>query len=197
MASVRILISAGEASGDMYGALLIEALRRLAGESPATTLNQRLEFCGAGGDRMRAAGCDTVVDSKQLAVVGITEILSHLPKIWGLFHRLIAEADQRRPDLAIVIDSPAFNWRVARRMRQRPIPVVYYVCPQFWAWRQGRVRLLRKYVNKALVIFPFEEQFYRERGVDASFVGHPLADLPQPAIERNDYSAQFHIDPAK
>ena len=197
MASVRILISAGEASGDMYGALLIEALRRLAGESPATTLNQRLDFFGAGGDRMRAAGCDTVVDSKQLAVVGITEILGHLPKIWGLFHRLIAEADRRKPDLAIVIDSPAFNWRVARQMKKRGIPVVYYVCPQFWAWRQGRVRLLRKYVDKALVIFPFEEKFYRDRGVDATFVGHPLADLPHPEIDRATYAAQYKLDPEK
>src|SRR6202162_445452 len=197
MASVRILISAGEASGDMYGALLIEALRRLAGESPATTLNQRLDFFGAGGDRMRAAGCDTIVDSKQLAVVGITEILGHLPKIWGLFHRLIAEADRRKPDLAIVIDSPAFNWRVARQMHKRGIPVVYYVCPQFWAWRQGRVRLLRKYVDKALVIFPFEEKFYRDRGVDATFVGHPLADLHAPAISREAYAAENRIDAAK
>ncbi len=137
-----------------------------------------------GGDRMRAAGCDTVVDARDLAVVGISEILSHLPKIWGLFHKLIAEADRRKPDLAIVIDSPAFNWRVARQMHKRGIPVVYYVCPQFWAWRQGRVRLLRKYVDKALVIFPFEEKFYRDRGVDATFVGHPLADLPRPEIDR-------------
>ena len=146
---------------------------------------------------MRAAGCETVVDAKDLSVVGITEILSHLPKIYGLYQHLIKEADKRTPDLAIVIDSPAFNWRVARQMKKRGIPVVYYVAPQFWAWRQGRVRLLRKYIGKALVIFPFEEQFYRDRGVDATFVGHPLADLPQPAIDRNDYSAQFHIDPAK
>ncbi len=137
---------------------------------------------------MRAAGCDTVVDAKDLAVVGISEILGHLPKIWGLFHRLIAEADKRKPDLAIVIDSPAFNWRVARQMHKRGIPVVYYVCPQFWAWRQGRVRLLRKYVNKALVIFPFEEKFYRDRGVDATFVGHPLADLPRPEVNRAAYA---------
>jgi len=188
MSSVRILISAGEASGDMYGALLIEAMHR---RDPS------LEFFGAGGDRMRAAGCDTVVDSKQLAVVGITEILSHLPKIWGLFHRLIAEADRRKPDLAIVIDSPAFNWRVARQMKKRGIPVVYYVCPQFWAWRQGRVHLLRKYVDKALVIFPFEEKFYRDRGVDATFVGHPLADLPRPEIDRATYAAQYKLDPEK
>ena len=92
---------------------------------------------------------------------------------------------------------PAFNWRVARQMRKRGIPVVYYVCPQFWAWRQGRVKLLRKYVNKALVIFPFEEKFYRDRGVDATFVGHPLADLPAPAITREAYAAENRIDAAK
>jgi lipid-A-disaccharide synthase len=213
---VRILISAGEASGEMYGAQLIEALR-LAGSGPETHHRQsksppsrqergkdgapesssHIEFFGVGGEKMRAAGCDTVVDAKDLAVVGITEILSHLPKIWGLFHKLIAEADKRKPDLAIVIDSPAFNWRVARQMKKRGIPVVYYVCPQFWAWRQGRVRLLRKYVDKALVIFPFEEKFYRDRGVDAEFVGHPLADLPRPAVSRDEYAAQNGLDPAK
>jgi lipid-A-disaccharide synthase len=185
---VRILISAGEASGEMYGAQLIETLRRR---------NPSLEFFGVGGDRMRAAGCDTVVDTKDLAVVGISEIVSHLPTIYARFHRLIAEADKRRPDLAIVIDSPAFNWRVARQMHKRGIPVVYYVCPQFWAWRQGRVRLLRKYITKALVIFPFEERFYRDRGVDATFVGHPLADLPHPAIPREAYAAQNKVDASK
>ena len=142
-------------------------------------------------------GCDTVVDAKDLSVVGISEILSHLPKIWGLFHKLIAEADKRKPDLAIVIDSPAFNWRVARQMHKRGIPVVYYVCPQFWAWRQGRVRLLRKYVDKALVIFPFEEKFYRDRGVDATFVGHPLADLPRPEVDRASLRRAIPAGPAK
>jgi lipid-A-disaccharide synthase len=172
----------------MYGAQLIEALR---GRDP------QIEFFGVGGDRMRAAGCDTVVDAKDLSVVGITEILSHLPRIYGLFQHLIKEADKRKPDLAIVIDSPAFNWRVARQMKKRGIPVVYYVAPQFWAWRQGRVRLIRNYIDKALVIFPFEEKFYRDRGVDATFVGHPLADLPQPTIERKDYATQNHLDPTK
>ena len=187
-APVRILISAGEASGEMYGAQLIEALRRS---------DPLLEFFGVGGEKMRTAGCHTQVDARDLSVVGITEILSHLPRIWGLFHKLMAEADKRKPDLAIVIDSPAFNWRVARRMKKRGIPVVYYVCPQFWAWRQGRVRLLRKYVDKALVIFPFEEKFYRERGVNAEFVGHPLAELPRPAISRAQYAAKFGLNPAK
>ena len=146
---------------------------------------------------MRAAGCDTIVDARDLSVVGITEILSHLPKIYRLYGRLIREADRRKPDLAIVIDSPAFNWRVARQMKKRGIPVIYYVAPQFWAWRQGRVRLLRDYIDKALVIFPFEEKFYCDRGVDATFVGHPLAELPNPTITRNNYATQFHLDPAK
>jgi lipid-A-disaccharide synthase len=197
----------------MYGAQLIESLERAAlrrtaelrsaGQPGAAvptrsqSLQASLEFFGVGGERMRAVGCDTVVDAKDLSVVGITEILSHLPKIYGLYRRLIKEADRRRPDLAVVIDSPAFNWRVARQMKKRGIPVVYYVVPQFWAWRQGRVRLLREYIDKALVIFPFEEKFYRDRGVDATFVGHPLADLPQPTIERSDYAAQFRLDPAK
>ena len=172
----------------MYGAQLIEALRRR---------HPSLEFFGVGGERMRAAGCDTVVDANDLAVVGITEILSHLPKIYGLFHRLIAEADKRRPDLAVVIDSPAFNWRIARQMFHRGIPVVYYVCPQFWAWRQGRVKLLRKYIAKALVIFPFEEKFYRDRGVDAEFVGHPLAELPLPTVSREQFAGENRLDPAR
>lgn len=199
---MRILISAGEASGEMYGAGLIEALRRAAelrsaGRTGTSVPTQALEFFGAGGERMRAAGCDIIVDAKDLAVVGITEIFSHLPKILRLYKRLIRSADERKPDLAVVIDSPAFNWRVARQMRRRGIPVVYYVCPQFWAWRQGRVRLLRNYIKKALVIFPFEESFYRARGVDATFVGHPLADLPLPEGSRFQYASEHGLDHAK
>ena len=228
---MQILISAGEASGEMYGAQLIEALRRgsvgtglrpvQAERSSAATDAGRgapstvpptlrvgmdgsetrpytnLQFFGAGGDRMRAAGCEIIVDAKDLAVVGITEILSHLPKIYRLFRKLIRAADNKQPKLAIVIDSPAFNWRVARQMRKRGIPVVYYVCPQFWAWRQGRVKLLRKYINQALVIFPFEENFYRVHGVNATFVGHPLADLPTPEISRMHYAAQQALDHVK
>jgi lipid-A-disaccharide synthase len=209
----------------MYGAQLIEELRsqlsgRQSTEAPTLQVGSQkaatdwapsdpsphpaqsrhhtpVEFFGVGGEKMRAAGCETLIDAKDLAVVGITEILSHLPKIWRLFHQLIAEADRRGPDLTVVIDSPAFNWRVAREMKKRNVPVVYYVCPQFWAWRQGRVKLLRKYVDKALVIFPFEEKFYRDRGVDAEFVGHPLAELSPPADSRQEYGARFELDPRK
>jgi lipid-A-disaccharide synthase len=198
--SVQILISAGEASGDMYGAQLIEALRRRAAElrsagQPGAAVPT--QFFGAGGERMRASGCEIIVDAKDLAVVGITEILSRLPKILGLYRKLIRAANEKRPSIAVVIDSPAFNWRVARQMNKRGVPVVYYVCPQFWAWRQGRVKLLRKYLDKALVIFPFEEKFYRDRGVNATFVGHPLADLPAPAITREAYAAANQLEPAR
>jgi lipid-A-disaccharide synthase len=185
----------------MYGAQLIQSLRAIDPSSadidPPVEFPRALRFFGVGGDRMRAAGCDTVVDTKDLAVVGITEILGHLPKILRLYRLLIREADRRKPSLAIVIDSPAFNWRLARQMKRRGIPTVYYVAPQFWAWRQGRVRLLRDYIDKALVIFPFEEKFYRDRGVDATFIGHPLAELPPPAIGREDYAAQHQLDAAR
>lgn len=185
---MRILISAGEASGEMYGGQLIGALRRRLPDA---------EFFGAGGERMRAAGCEIVVDSKELAVVGITEILPHLRRIYGLFRRLIAEAERRRPDFAVVIDSPAFNLRVAEEMHRRGVPVFYYVAPQFWAWRQWRVKKIRRWIRKALCIFPFEEQWYRERGVDAEFVGHPLADLEPPKITREEFARENGLDADK
>lgn len=181
----RLLISAGEASGEMYGAELIAALRRRV---------PQLEVFGVGGEAMRRAGCDIVVDARQLSVVGITEILPKVPGIYAQFRKLVAEADRRKPDAAVVIDSPAFNFRVARQMHARGTPVIYYVCPQLWAWREGRVRSMRQWVKKALVIFPFEEKWFRERGVDAEYVGHPLADVPPPAMTRQQFAAQHKLD---
>ena len=185
---MRLLVSAGEASGELYGAGLIQALRRRAPD---------LECFGVGGESMRAAGCDTVVDARALSVVGITEIVSHLPGIYRQFQRLLRAADERKPDAAIVIDSPAFNFRVARAMHQRGVPVIYYVCPQLWAWREGRVRRFHRWVKKALVIFPFEEKWYREHGVDAEYVGHPLADASPPSLSRQEFAAKYGLDPAR
>jgi len=185
---MRLLVSAGEASGELYGAGLIQALRRRVPE---------LECFGAGGERMRAAGCDTVVDARALSVVGITEIVSHLPRIYREFRRLLRAADDRKPDAAIVIDSPGFNFRVARALHARGVPVIYYVCPQLWAWREGRVRRFHRWVKKALVIFPFEEKWYRERGVDAEYVGHPLADPRPPGLSREQFAAKFGLDSAR
>ena len=134
---MRILVSAGEASSELYGAQLIEALRRRVPDA---------EFFGVGGERMQQAGCDLVVDARvHLSVVGISEIVSKLPGIYAQFRKLIQEVDHRKPDLAVIIDSPAFNFRVARELHQRGVPVVYYVTPQLWAWRQYRIERVRKW----------------------------------------------------
>ena len=187
---MRILISAGEASGEVYGAALMEALRR-----PTVPQGTELEFFGVGGQRMQQAGCELVVNASEIAVVGLAEVVEHLPRIFGLFRKVVAEAEKRRPDAAVLIDFPDFNFRLARELHKRGIPVIYYVSPQLWAWRQSRIELVRKYVRKMLVIFPFEEKFYRERGIDAEFVGHPLADMAMPSSSREEFAAQNGLDP--
>jgi lipid-A-disaccharide synthase len=188
---VRILISAGEASGELYGAQLIDALRQQgARRSPQAAL----EFFGVGGERMQQAGCDLVVNAHEIAVVGLAEVVGHLPRIYRRFRHVVDEAERRRPDAAVLIDFPDFNFRLARELHKRGIPVIYYVSPQLWAWRQSRIELVRKYVRKMLVIFPFEQKFYRERGIEAEFVGHPLADLPLPSITRDQFAAEYGIN---
>ncbi len=191
---MKILISAGEASGDLYGAQLIVALRRRARKE-----DEPLEFLGVGGESMRAAGCEIIVDSRHLAVVGMTEIVGQLPKIYSEFRKLLRAVDQaaQKPNVVIVIDSPAFNFRVAREMHARSIPVIYFVAPQLWAWREYRVKRMQKWIKKVLCIFPFEEAFYRKYKVDAEYVGHPLADLPRPHISREEYAQQNGLDASR
>jgi lipid-A-disaccharide synthase len=168
---MRILISSGEASGDTYGAQLIEVLQSKAAS---------VEIFGAGGERMRAAGFEATVHARDISVVGIAEVISHLPKIYGEYKKLLREIDRRRPDVAVLIDFPDWNFRLAQELHRRRIPVVYYVSPQLWAWRPARIEQVKKFVTKMLVIFPFEEAWYRERGVEAEYVGHPLVDIPPP-----------------
>lgn len=187
---MRVLISAGEASGEVYGAKLMEALRR---EASRRSLDL-LEFFGVGGELMRAAGCNLVVNAHDIAVVGLAEVVEHLPRIYRRFREVVREAERRRPDVAILIDFPDFNLRLAKELHKRGIPVVYYVSPQLWAWRPSRIELVQKYVRKMLVIFPFEEKFYRERGIAAEFVGHPLADLPIPEVLREQFAAEYKLD---
>jgi lipid-A-disaccharide synthase len=169
--TLKILLSAGEASGENYGAQLIAALKQ---REPS------LDCYGVGGERMRAAGCRIVVDAKDTAVVGLAEVVTRLPKMWGEFRKLLRAVDANKPDGAVLIDFPDWNLRLARELYRRKIPVVYYVSPQLWAWRPKRIAQIKRYVRKMLVIFPFEEAWYRERGVEAEYVGHPLADLPPP-----------------
>ncbi len=170
----------------------MEALRGLVG-SDATPL----EFFGVGGQQMQQAGCDLVVNANEIAVVGLAEVVEHLPRIFRLFHKVVAEAERRRPDAAVLIDFPDFNFRLARELHKRGIPVIYYVSPQLWAWRQSRIELVRKYVRKMMVIFPFEEKFYRERGIEAEFVGHPLADIQIPTTSREEFALQHRLDPTR
>ena len=184
-------ISAGEASGEHYGALLIEALKR---RFAAT--GQSAVFFGMGGQRMAAAGLERVVRSEDVAVMGLTEVVLHLPRIWREYRKLIKAIRDRRPSVAVLIDFPEVHFRLAKELHRLGIPVVYFVSPQLWAWKKHRIKLVRKYIDRMLVIFPFEEPFYRENGVEAEFVGHPLADLPLPAIHRGQFAGEYGLDPA-
>ena len=181
---LRILVSAGEASGDLYGALLIQALRERLGEA---------EFFGSGGDRMRAAGCRTLVDARQVAMVGIVEVLPGLPRAWLALRRLRSALRSHPPTLAILIDFPDFNLRLARELKRSGSPVLYFVAPQVWAWRRGRLATLRRYVDRLLCIFPFEESFFRDAGVAAEFVGHPLVGRVAPTLPSREFRTRFRL----
>ncbi len=178
--SPRIFLSAGEASGDHYGAQLIAELHS---RHPDAT------FFGLGGKEMEASGLDRIVRAEDVAHMGITEVIRHMPRIYGEYRRLVASIKKRRPDAAILIDFPDVNLRLARELRKLNIPVVYFVSPQLWAWKRKRLRWVQQRVNRMMVIFPFEETFYRARGVDAAFVGHPLAQLPLPSSTRAEFAA--------
>jgi lipid-A-disaccharide synthase len=185
---MQFLLSAGEASGDTYGAQLIDSLRQLA---PSPT------FFGMGGEKMRASGAELLVNANEVAVVGLAEVVTHLPAIRRRFKHLAAEAARRKPDAAILIDFPDFNLRLARELHRLGIPVFYFVSPQIWAWRTGRLKQIRKYVRKMIVIFPFEQEFYARHGVEVSYVGHPLAYAAPPQISRQEFAAQHGLDAQK
>ena len=184
---MQILLSAGEASGDMYAARLAEALQARCD----------CKLFGMGGDRMRAAGVDVVTDYSEVSVLGITEILGHLPQLIRAMRRLVDSATRRRPKLAIMADFPGFHLRLARKLKPLGVRNVYYICPQFWAWRPWRVRIVKRRFALALCIFPFEEKFFRENGVDAEYVGHPLADMEPSTITREQFADDFKLDPGK
>jgi lipid-A-disaccharide synthase len=179
------MIVAGERSGDIYGAGLAQALQaRLPG----------LEVFGCGGEAMRQAAVDTVVDSHQIAIAGITEVVSGIPRVYRAFHQLLDEVDRRQPQLAILIDFPDFNLRMARQLKKRRIPVVYFVSPQVWAWRKRRVRKLKERIAKMIVIFDFEEEIYKRAGVPVEYVGHPLVDMVRPHLTREEFFAKVGLD---
>nr|WP_320115671.1 lipid-A-disaccharide synthase [uncultured Desulfuromonas sp.] len=164
----RALIVTGEASGDLHGANLIKA---------AQQLDPELTFCGVGGEKMAAAGCDILIPSSELSVMGLVEVVRHLPRIWRVFQQLKQLLfSAQPPDVVILIDSPDFNLRLARQAKKAGIPVLYYVSPQVWAWRKGRVKGISAVVDRLAAIFPFEPDCYRGYPIDVRYVGHPLLD---------------------
>jgi len=175
---VRILVSAGEASGDMYAARLVRALEKQNGHST---------YFGCTGPRLKEAGVQTVLDSSRLSVVGLAEVVSHLPGIYRDYRRLVRQLRAHPPDAAILTDSPDFHLRLARHLNLLNVPVFYLVAPQVWAWRQSRVRIIRQRVRKLFCLFPFEESWFQDRQVDAIYIGHPLARIVHPRFTRAEF----------
>jgi lipid-A-disaccharide synthase len=184
MPPIPLLLSAGEASGDMYAARL------------AIALKQRLDVAifGMGGPQMRAAGVEIITDYSEVSVVGITEVLKRLPSLFRAMRRLVNEAERRRPPLAILTDFPGFHLRLARKLRPKGIRNVYYICPQFWAWRPWRVNLVRRRFAQALCIFHFEEQFYADAGVPVKFIGHPLVGNVKSTMTREFFCKKYGLE---
>ena len=184
-ASIRkFLISAGEASGDRYAALLTEELRKRYPDA---------DFFGCAGPKMRQAGVRAVVRSESLAVVGVVEVLAHIPRIWREYRTLLAALRRERPEMAILTDSPDFHLRVARHAARLGIPVVYFVAPQVWAWRKDRLPMMRRVLTRLLCIFPFEEKFFQDHGVPATYTGHPLSNRIAPSMTRESFLREFEI----
>ena len=183
----RIMISCGEPSGDLYAGALASEILRLAPGSVIT---------GFGGDRLATAGATLVENFSGLSVTGLLEVVRLLPKTYATYRRLVADADLNRPDVFVAVDFPDFNFVLARALKKRGIPVVYYISPQLWAWRSGRMKTMKRLVDQVLVIFPFEEQIYRDAGVPVTWVGHPLFDLHPQVRERSAFLAAAGLDPA-
>ena len=184
----RLLISCGEPSGDLYGA---ELLRHLRLDQPG------LAAFGVGGDRLADQGVSLTAHVRDLAVVGILEVIRHIPTIRRSFSRVVAELDRQRPDAAVLVDYPDFNLRLAQELRQRAVPIIYYVSPQVWAWKRGRIRTIRDTVSRMVVIFPFEKALYEAASVPVTYVGHPLVDLVHPAPDRHAFLTGLRLDPAR
>jgi lipid-A-disaccharide synthase len=180
----KVLISAGEASGDLYAAGLVEALLRR---------NPALQFFGCAGPRMQRAGVRAVVDAASLAVVGLVEVVTHIPRIHREYRKLIRAAEKERPDLAILTDSPDFHLRLARHLKRLGIPVIYLVAPQVWAWRKGRLPSMQQNIDQLLCIFPFEPDFFSPHGIDARYIGHPLTRLVKPSASRDELRKRYGI----
>ena len=185
-----LMIVAGEASGDKHGARLVAALRELRP-------NLEWEFFGSGGDEMRARGVETIVDARDLAIIGVLEVASQLTRFLRAFRSLRAAARARHPRLVILIDWPEFNLRLARRLRRDGQRVAYYISPQIWAWRSYRIRAIKRDIERMFVILPFERDYYARAGVSVDYVGHPLLDSVSVTTTRDQFCAKHSLDPSR
>lgn len=183
-----VMVSCGEASGDLYAGALARAIRVQAPDA---------RILGFGGERLAAAGAELVGDYRGIAVTGLTEVLRVLPRTWRMYRALVACARAERPDVFVAIDFPDFNFRLASAVHALGIPVVYYVSPQLWAWRPGRIHALKAFADKVLPIFPFEVELYEREGVPVEFVGHPLIDLLEISEPRETFLRGLGLDPAR
>lgn len=184
----RILISCGEASGDLYAGALARELR---------ALNPSVTIAGIGGERLQAGGASLLADYRGIAVTGLVEAVRVLPRARAMYRRIVGEARRLRPDVFVAVDFPDFNFRVADAMNRLGVPVVYYISPQLWAWRPGRMKAMRRFARRVLVIFPFEEAIYRDAGVPVEFVGHPLVELARAAGSRVDVRQSLGLEVEK
>jgi len=181
---VRIFISAGEASGDLYASRLVEVLKARHPDA---------EFFGCAGPRMQAAGVQPIVDQRSLAVVGIIEVIPHIPRILGELNKLVRVCAAEPPDVAILTDSPSFHLPLARQLKRQGVSIVYLVAPQAWAWKQGRVKTMRATLSRLLCIFPFEEDFFLKHDVPTTYIGHPLSRLAKPKLTRAEFCSKLGI----
>jgi lipid-A-disaccharide synthase len=184
----KILIISGEASGDMHGANLVHELRRKA---------PSLAYFGVGSKRMRDAGVRMLADASEVSVVGATEVLTHIGAIYRVYSRLKSFLKEDRPDLLVLIDFPDFNIMLGKVAKKLGIPVLYYISPQVWAWRKGRVKKIAEIVNAIVVVFPFEVELYKAAGVDVRFVGHPLTDVVCSGYSKIDARKYLGLDPTR
>lgn len=185
---MRVMMIAGEPSGDLHGAGVVGELKRT---DPA------IEIYGIGGDKMQAAGMQLVYHIRELSVMGFVEVIRHLPLLRSVKHSLGAMLRVRKPDVVVLIDYPGFNLRFARLVAGYGIPVLYYISPQVWAWNPGRVKKMRGIIRKMLVVFPFEVDIYRKQGIDVEFVGHPLLDEVDEPLDRAAFCKRFGLDTTK
>lgn len=183
-----ILIVAGEASGDMHSASIISELKKL---------DPSIKISAMGGEKMRSSGAEIIIDIRELSIIGFTGVIRNIKKINQAFQRILHEINTKRPAAVVLVDYPGFNLKLAKILKGKGIPVIYFISPQIWAWWKGRIHSIKQFVDKMIVIFKFEEKLYKNAGIDVSFVGHPLIDKTKTDLQEKDFLKTINLSPHK